>query len=224
MKTLGDLYAELPGSIKWNQQCLEGFLNANAATLEATFAADGRFVEFAWKGSPDYRIVRDICIDSSPTYKASFGFVREYTNVNSRLPYLYSSAIALSYTTEGRNRELWRVADLLVTHDSLPLIALDRALDTNILVVTVLRFALSDQLETVEEERKGAFFKLLRNIAIDGDDWRTRWKSIYLVADLACLLSRMLMSDQDERDEGMKPLIDVAGGLLDKELGCVPSD
>ena len=233
LKTLGDLYAELPDSIKTNLQCheakeefcalLEGLLDANAATLEATLAVGSRFVESAWKGSPDYQTAQDICIDSSPTHKASFDFVRQHTNVKSRLPYLYSLAIALSYGTEGRKRELWRVADLLVTHDSLPLIALDRALDTNILVVTVLRFALSDQLETVEEERKGAFLKLLRNIAIGGDDWRTRWKSIYLIADLACLLSRM--SDRDERDEKMKPLIDVASGLLKGEgLGCVPSD
>ena len=223
LKTLGDLYAELPNSIKTNLQCLEGFLDANAATLEATLAVGGHFVDSAWKGSPDYQIVRDICTDSSPTHTASFDFVRQHPNVKSRLPYLYSLAIALSYATEGRNRELWRVADLLVTHDSLPLIAIDRALDTNILLVTVLRFALSDQPETVEEERKGTFLKLLRNIVIGGDDWRTRWKSIYLIADLACLLSQT--SDQDERDEEMKPLIDIASELLEEEeLGCVPSD
>ena len=218
---LGDLHALLPDSIKTNEQCLEGFLDANAATLEATLAVDGRFTVFTWQRSPDYRTARNIWADSLFTHHASFDFVRRHKNY--RLPYLYSLAIALSYTTEGRNWGLWKMVNLLMTNDEREEIAIERALDTNILVVTVLGFALCDQSEPVEEERMESFLKLLRNIVINGDGWRTRWKSVYLITDLVHLLSRM--NGQYEGDGHMKALIDVASNSLEEEqIGRVPSD
>lgn len=218
LTSLGDLYASLPDSIKRNQQCSEGFLDANAATLEATLTVDGRFAAFAWKRSPDHRTAQNICTNSPFTH--DFEFVLQHPNY--RLPYLYSVAIALSYTTEGRVRVLWKVVDLFVTRNKRGIVP-DRALDTNILVVTVLRFALHDQSEAVEQGRKERLLGLLRDIVIEGTDWRTRWKSIYLIMDLVQLLSRM--NDQYEADEQTKSLIDAARAFLeDGRLGRVPSD
>ena len=215
---LGHLYAGLSDSTKTNEQCMERFLDANAGILEATLPADGHFTVYAWQRSPDSKTARNIWTDTLFTHDAPFSFVRRYPN--HRLPYLYSLAIALSYTTEERRPGLWRVADLLVTRDEQEGITVDRALDTNILVVTVLRFALYDQSDAAEQEN---FLRLLRNTVIDGTDWRTRWKSIYLVADLACLLSRM--NDQYLADERTKPLTDVASSSLEEvKLGRVPSD
>jgi len=219
---LGDLHALLPDSIKTNQRCLEGFLDANAATLEAILAVDGRFTVFTWQRSPDYRTARNIWADSLFTHHASFDFVRQHPNY--RLPYLYSLAIALSYTTEGRNRGLWKMADLFVTHDQEE-IAIDRALDINTLVVTVLGFALSDQSEPVGEERMESFLQLLRDVVVTGIDAsrRTRWKSVYLITDLVYLLSRI--NDQYEGEGQTETLIGVASNLLDEEeIGRVPCD
>ena len=221
LKSIGDLHAGLPDSVRTNDQCLEGFIDASAATLEATLAVDGHFTIFFWRRSPDFQSTRNIFTDSLFTHKATLDFVHQ--NPNSRLPYLYSFAIALSYTTEGRNQGLWRVADLFVTRDGREGITTDRALDINILVVTILRFALYDRSDAVEQERKETFLKSLRNIVIDGTNRQTRWKSIYLIADLARLLSRM--NDKHERDEDIKFLIHTASNSWkEKELGCVPSD
>ena len=217
---LGDLYAGLPDSIKTNQQCLDGFLDANAATLEGTLAVDGRLTMFAWQRSLDYRAAQNIFDDPLFTHGA-FDFVRQ--NPYYRLPYLYSVAIALSYATEGRNQGLWRVADLLVTHGEREEIAIDRTLDTNILVATVLRLAQYDRTEIMERERKERFLRSLGNIIIDGTDWRTRWKSIYLVADLAVLLSQLNIRREGEGQ--MAALIDAASkSFQDVELERVPSD
>jgi len=93
---------------------------------------------------------------------------------------------------EWRNRNLWKVASLLVTHREERGITIDRALDTNILVVTVLKYAPHGRSETEEQERwKGSFLTSLKDIFIDGTDQRKRWKSIYLIADLWILLSRI---------------------------------
>jgi len=218
LTSLGDLYAGLPDSIRTNRQCLEGFLDANTAALEASLAVGGRFTVFAWRHSPDYQTAQNICTNSLFTCDASIDFVRQHPNY--RLPYLYSLAIALSYTTERRNGVLWKVADLLVTRDGLEGIAVNRALDTNILVVTILSFALHDQSEVVRQERKESFLNLLRDVVTDGTDWRTRWKAIYLITDLVCLLPRM-----GGGDEQTKSLIDAASNYLEEGgLGRVPSD
>jgi len=84
---------------------------------------------------------------------------------------------------------------LLVTRREKGGIAVDRALDTNILVVTVLKFAPRGRSETVEQWRDN-FLTSLNDIFIDGTDRRKRWKSIYLIADLVELLHRMNIRDQ----------------------------
>ena len=217
---LGHLYAGLPNSTKTNEQCMERFIDANAGILEATLPVDGHFTVFAWERSPDCKTALDIWTDTLFTHDAPFSFVRQHPN--HRLPYLYSLAIALSYTTEERRQGLWRVADLLVTRGEQEgvTVDVDRALDTNILVVAVLSCSLYNQSDAAEQER---FLRLLQNTVIGGTDWRTRWKSIYLIADLACLLSRM--NAQFLEDERTKFLIDAANNSSEEEkLGCVPSD
>ena len=220
LKTLHNLHARLPGSIKASRECSEGFLDANAAILEAVFTMERQFQIILWQFSPDYDVVRTI-YPIPPTDDAPFNFVREHANY--RLPYLYSLAIILLYTTAVRDQELWKVADLLVTREEQEGMTIDRALDTNILVVTILWFTLHNQTEPVERERKRRFLRLLRNIAIGGTDWRTRWKSIYLIADLVHFLSRL---DRRYREyEETESLIDAANNSFEGgELGRVPSD
>ena len=172
--------------------------------------------------SPDYQTTKNICADSLFTHDAPFDFVREHRE--HRLPYLYSLAIALSYTTEGRNQKLWKVADLLMTSNNQGRMTVNRALDTNILVVTILRFALHDQPDTMEQDRMGRFLKSLRGITIGSAGGRkTRWKSIYLIADLVQLLSQM--DDQYGKYEQTKSLIRTANRYMEEvELERVPSD
>jgi len=218
LKRLGDLYAHV---IKEDQRFFEGLLDAYAATLEATLAVDGHLTIFAWLSSPDYGAARDIFTNSLFTRDASFNFVREHPNY--RLPYVYSLAIALSYTAEGRNLKLWKVVDLFVTRGEQGGMTIDRALDTNILVAAVLKFALCNESETVEQEQKEKILGLLRNIVMDGTNWRTGWKSIYLIMGLVFVLSRM--DNQYAKYEQTKFLVDEASKRLQRmALQPVPSD
>ena len=221
LQSLNELYAGLPDSIRTDPQCLREFLDANAAILEAVFAMNHDFRITLWQRSPDHQTMRNICTDSLFTHDVPFNFVREHPDY--RLPYLYSLAITLSYTTEGRNQRLWKVADLFVTHDEKERMTIGRALVTNILVVTVLRFALHDRLETVEQERKERFLESLQNITVDGTGRLPGWISIYLIADLVHLLSQM---DGRYREyEQTRYLIDMGNNTLEEgRLGRVPSD
>ena len=216
LKRLEDLYNGLSEPIKADEQCRKSLLDACAGTLEATLAADGHFAIFGWLGSPDHETARNLFASSS--FANAFGFVREHKN--HRLPYLYSLAIALIYTTEGRNWQgLWGMADLLVTRDQQGEITVDRALDTNILVVAILKFAIFNQPEA-EEGGKKTFIDALPEIVIDGIDWRTRWKSIYLTAGIAFLHSQMY-----PEHEVPKFLIDSADRTFEQvKSESVPSD
>jgi hypothetical protein len=217
LKGLDNLHTLSPGPIKASRECLEGFIDAYAAILETVFTVERQFPIILWQFSPDYGIAQTI-YPIPPTDDALFDFLREQPNY--RLPYLYSLAIILLYTTAVRDQELWKVADLFVTRDEQEGMTIDRALDTNILVVTVLRFALHDRPEAVGQ---GRFSELLQNITIGGTDWRTRWKSIYLIADLVHLLSRI--DDQFREYEQTKSLINAANNSIEGgELGRIPSD
>ena len=166
------------------------FLDAYAATLEATLATDGRFTMLVWLSSPDSGAARTIHTDPLFAGDSSIQFVLKYPKC--RLPYLYSLAIALTYTAEERNQEFWRVADLFVTREEKERdkITPNRALDTNILVVAVLKFVVLNQPEMRPGPREGLIGRL-ENIVLEGTNWRTHWKSIYLAASLAFLLSQM---------------------------------
>jgi len=235
LERLAILYASLPESIKKDQECFEGFLDARAATMEAVLAVGSRFASFAWQRSLGDRTGDLFSIPDA------FEFVSQHPN--HRLPYLYSLAITLLYTpSPGRNQG---VVDLLVLRDETDegdleidekevceegiseketderkRTAIDRALDTNILVVIILRSALQGRFETAGRERK-EILKLLVKATVQGIDWRTRWKSIYLIADLAVLLSKMNIQCAEE----MGTLAHEAGKSLEGvSLECVPSD
>ena len=219
---LSDLYAGLPDSIKTDRRCLEGFLNANAATMEAVLSVGGRLSAFAWQHSFKHRVVQLTDHNPNPWFTPSvLDFVRQHPN--HRLPYLYSLAIRLSHTIEERNYELWKVANLLVTDDEQGRITIDRALDTNILVAIVLRFAQQGRSGIVEREWREIFLGSLGKAIVHGTDWRTSWKSIYLIADLVVLLSQTNI--RREGEEQRKALIDVAGKAFERvKHEPVPSD
>lgn len=188
VQRLGALFAELPNSIRMDpQQCLGGFLDAYAGTLEAVLAMDGHFAATAWQNSRDRRATHSLVHGLLFTLDAPFDFVRE--NPEHRLPFLYSLAIALHATGE-RNKQLWKVTELLVTRQDQRRVTLDRALDTNILVVTILKFAKESE-NSRQESRREVLLESLRDIIMEGTDWRTRWKSIYLISSLVCLLCEM---------------------------------
>jgi hypothetical protein len=219
LESLRDLHTRLPKSITRSPQCLEGFLDANAAILEAVFAVDSQFPIVRWKDSPDYKIARTVC--SNPFTNADITFRSASDHPNYRLPYLYSLAIILSYTAEGKNQELWKVAGLLVTCDEQREMPVNRALDTNILVLGILGFAPGNPSDPVEELKDfGGIPGLLENI---GNDWRTRWKAIYLITDCVRLLS------QTNGQGPARRLIDKANDLIKIEVerkgnARVPSD
>jgi len=219
LKRLGELYAGLPGTIKEDPRYWEGFLDAIAATLEAVLTVDGQITRFIWQRSPDYQAAQNILTDPLFTNDA-FDFVILHPEY--RLPYLYSLAIALSYTTGERDKELWKVADLLMTQDKRNSVPIGRALDTNILVMTVLGFAPHNQPEDAKKKWEASLLESLRNIFIDSTNWRARWKSIYLIADLMALLGRM--NTQLEWED----ILDQAGAvrtfLKNVDPGPVPFD
>lgn len=215
---LRNLYTGRPKSTD-DEQLFTMFLDAYAATLEATLATDGYFTMLVWLSSPDSGAARTI--HTNPLFRDSSSIEFVLNDSKCRLPYLYSLAIALTYTAEERNEEFWRVAALFVTHEEeeRDKITLDRALDTNILVVAVLKFVVLNQ----PEMRPGPREKLigqLENIVLEGTDWRTHWKSIYLAASLAFLLSQI-----DAQSDVPQFLIDKANEAFEKvKHEQVPSD
>ena len=216
LERIRDLYITLPDSIKTDFQCLEGFLDADAATMEAVLAVGGRLASFALQRGLGRRVVRIPSLWLLPVLE----LVREHQSY--RLPYLYSVAIRLSYTTGERNRALWEVADLLVTRDERRGITIEKALDTNTLAVYVLGLAL--QSGTVEQAEKQEFLASLGDITPYDTGWRTLWKSIYLIGDLVALLSEPnIRSDGEEQ---RRTLIAAAGERFEEveNLGIVPSD
>lgn len=215
---LGNLYTELPGYMKADGHFLKNLLDAHAATLEATLEADGHFAIFSWKHSSDYETMRKLFTSPLFTSDVVFGLLK--TDPNYRLPYLYSLAIALTYSTDGRNQELWAVAKLLVTREEQKGITIDRALDTNILVVAILKFAVLNQSETERHGQTEAFISLLSETFRSGADWRTHWKSIYLTASIAFLLSKM-----DSQHEILQFLIESANETFEQvKFEPLPSD
>ena len=189
LKRLGELYDGLPESIKKDKRCLKSLLDAYAATLETTLAADGQYAIIGWLCSPDYAITQTLY--ENPLFDSELVFELMRDDPNYRLPYLYSLGIALTYTTEGRNQNVWKITRWFVNLDEKEKITIDRALDTNILVVAILRFAVSNQSDDEERGQMGApIIDSLTNLIMHGTDWRTRWKSIYLAAGIASLLSQ----------------------------------
>ena len=215
---LEGLRAGLPEPITVGGQCLMAFIDAHAAILEATLAVDGHFEIFDWMRSPDCVTTRNLFTSSFLANDFVFNSVRR--DPKYRLPYLYSLVIALAYTTEGRSQELWKVGELFVTRGEQEGITIDRALDTNILVVAILKFSILNQPEAIGHGRKENLIGVLQEIAMYGIDWRTRWKSVYLTAGIASLLSQM-----DRQQEAPQFLIESANETFEQvKHESVPSD
>ena len=188
---LKTLSSPLSGTVVEDKQCLKGFLGAYVGTLEATHSMEDPTV--------NHQVVKEnILTNHFFIHRVPLSHSDE--DPNYRLPYLYSLAIALTHAkgwdeeflkVSGEN-EFTKLAELLVNPGETG-VTLERALDTNILVVAVLGFAASNQSETTRGKLGEIPVERFKGAIRDGTDWRTRWKSIYFIADLTSLLSKIGM-------------------------------
>jgi hypothetical protein len=194
---LGGFFSGLHGSVTADKQCLKGFLDAHAATLEAMLLVNSSAAIFTPQDNADCAAAQEVLTNPFFTHHLPLSFV--HGDPNWRLSYLYSLAIALTYAVRGWNGELFKVVELFVDHDE-NRVTLDRALDTNILVVAILGFGASRQPELTRNKMLKISIERLEKMIRNGTDWRTHWKSIYFIADLTLLLSRIgMLGEAEER-------------------------
>ena len=211
-ETIASLYA---GSVRDDPKCLSEYIHVTAAMLEAVLARENHPGVPDWRHYIDRRVVRAIIPTSFFTDRFAFDYSRDHPD--HRLPYLYSLAIALSRGIGGTGQNPLGVLLLLRTSDGRKgNAAVERVLDTNILVVTILRRALSRVL--TEAELRGDYLdpvtqalEPLEGIIVDREtySWRTRWKAIYLLADIRNILPRVLASFEE-----LQSLFDDASGVV----------
>jgi len=195
-KILANLYADL---VRRYPECLGEFIHVTAAALEAVIARETH------PGvPPDLRLFMDrrttrtiVPAEFFTTDGRAFNFSRD--NLDHRLPYLYSLAIALSHGVGGDELNPLETTHLFrIPEEQQENSAVERILDTNALVVAVLKLVLSRQPEPVFTEAELRDYldpiiqalQPLQNIIGRCEDytWRTRWKSIYLLADIGHVL------------------------------------
>ena len=144
LENIEAFYRNLPDSVRESTDYIKGFLHANAATLEAVL------------DDPGHRSARHIVSSSSFTNRTICTFVHD--NPHYRLPYLYSLAITLSHGVKGNVPNPPELFGLLMVPGNDPSDdRIDRILDTNVLVVTVLNVILPRQPQSriAESETKG---------------------------------------------------------------------
>jgi len=193
-ETIANLYRD---SVKNNPECLSGFIHATAAVLEAVLSGESRPGVRDLQYDVSRRVVRSTVAPSYFTDRHAFDLSNG--RPDHRLPYLYSLAIALSREIKGTGRDPLEVLDFLRPSGEKQANAdIERNLDTGILVVNVLGRALSRQPEPAElrthlDAITQALEPLRRIIEDRGaHSWRTRWKAIYLLADLRNVLPQAL--------------------------------
>ena len=205
LENIEAFYRKLPASVTESPDYIRGFLHVNAATLETAL------------DDPDHKSARHIVPSSSFTNGAIYTFVRN--NPHYRLPYLYSLAITLSHGVKRNVPNPPELFGLLMVPGNDPSDdRIDRILDTNVLVITVLNFILSPQFQsrTVEPETKeqlsdqvaqilGLVRQIVKKVESPG---RLRWKSIYLLADIVAILPQLGIDPED--NEQLKDAIDNA--------------
>ena len=189
--TIASLYT---GPVKDDPRCLSKYIHVAAAALESILSRENQPGVPDLRYFVDRRIARTIVPASFFTDRLAFDCSRDHPDC--RLPYLYSLAIALSHEAGGLGLDPLRVLPLSWASDGRKgNAAVERILDTNILVVINLRRALSRVF--TEAELRRDYFDLvtqalepLRGIIEDGEtySWRTRWKAIYLLADIRSIL------------------------------------
>ena len=214
LENIGNFYHNLRDPVREAPECIRGFLHANAATLETVLATDDQFGAWIRRFGPDHRGARHIVSSSSFTNDAIFNFVHD--NPRYRLPYLYSLAITLSRGAAGNVPKPLEVLGLLMVPGQDP--SDDRILDTNVLVVAVLKFILPRQsrLRISEPEAKGQppnqvaqTLGLVQHIIEKAESpRRLRWKSIYLLADIVTILSQLGIDTEENKQ--LKVMIDHA--------------
>ena len=180
------------------------FIHTIAAMLEAGLTVENHPRLREWlhsRGVSSHRTAMTTALTSFFTDPTAFIFSRD--NPDYRLPYLYSLAIALSYGVTGVVPRPLEVLYLVEDPGELrEKASVERTLDTNALVVTILRLALPQVLTDEEAKRYlSQITKALRPLwgIIDGrdvHDWQTRWKSIYLLADIRSILPPQLAEVQ----------------------------
>ena len=212
--TIASLYT---GPVKDDPVCLAEFIHLTAAVLESVLVKENQ------PGTPDwllyiYRtVVRNIVSPSFFTDRLSFQYSTE--NLDYRLPYLYAHAIALSRGIRETVQNPLEVLDLLSSFDQEQRISvIEKVLDANALAVIVLRLTLPGRSGRVAEESLGTYLNALSRALKplqgviskrDRDSWRTRWKAIYLLADIRGILPQAL-TDFKELEE----LINGASGAV----------
>ena len=189
--TIASLYA---GPVKDDSRCLLKYIHVAAAALESILSRENR------PGVPDFRYFVDRRVAQTIVHPSFFtdrlAFDYSLAHPDYRLPYLYSLVIALSCGVRGTEHNPLEVLRLLRTSDGLKgNAAIERILDTNTLVATSLRRVsrvltdaeLRDYLDPVAQA-----LEPLEGIIEDGKTYslRTRWKAIYLLADIRNVLPR----------------------------------
>ena len=213
LDTVASLYT---GPVKDDPVCLSEFIHLTAAALESVLAKENQ------SGTSDWllfisRVVRNIVPHSFFADRLSF----EYSTANPdhRLPYLYAHAIALSRGIGETVQNSLEVLDLLSGFDQQQGIAvIEKVLDANALAVIVLRYTLPRRpRRMVKEDLETCLDAVVRALQPlqgvinrrDHDSWRTRWKAIYLLADIRNILPQALPDFKD-----LEKLIDEASSAV----------
>ena len=183
--------------VKNDPRCLSMYIHVIAAGLEAVLHAGYRPEEDKF-----YDITPEVMETIVPTSFFTDGFAFDYSldHPDHQLPYIYSLAIALLFGIGGTRQNSSEVLALLGTLDGEEEnVAVERILDTNILVVIVLRRLLTRALTEVEMGRDRDYLnpitqalRPLQGIIENRQaySWRTRWKAIYLLTDIRNVLPR----------------------------------
>jgi len=227
-ENIADLSA---GPVRDDPQCLSEYIHVTAAVLEAALVRE------SLPGVQELRHYLDRwgvqTIVSPSFFTDGLAFNISCKDLDHRLPYLYSLAIALSRGIGGTGQNPLEVLRLLSTSDEKRgnAAAIERTLDTNTLAVNVLRRTLPRRAEpaiaeadvrTYLDQITGALRPLQGIIEDRAYSWRTRWKAIYVLADIKIVLPRSLTSF-----EGLQTLIsDTSGAVrsyIDEQLPNEPA-
>ena len=215
LTTSSEIVAKLyPGLGRDYPECLPEFIHAIAAALEAVIARENHpGVPPELRTFIDRKLMRNLVPPSFFTNGTAFGFSRD--NPDHRLPYLYSLAIAFSLGVEGNGLNPLEAIHLLrAPEEQQGNATVERILDTNALVVAVLKLTQSRRPEPVfTGDHFDSITRALRPlrgiIERRGDyPWRTRWKSIYLLADIRNVL------DQTPIPAELQTIINNASGAV----------
>ena len=148
-ETIASLYA---GPVKDDPKCFSGYIHTIAAALEAVISRES-YPGMSGEGVFTFtRVWRSIVPTSFFTDRLPFEYSRDHPDC--RLPYVYSLAIVISCGMRRAGHDPLEVLLLFSTSDGQKgNAAVGRILDTNILVVTILRRALSRVLTEAELRR-----------------------------------------------------------------------